>query len=68
MRSAWAITSFGNKLSEKEVKVDEGFTGKNKFLPKFVNILEKLWKTEFSLNITNVVIFYFQEYSSIRNI
>ena len=44
------------------------FTGKNKFLPKFVNILEKLWKTEFSLNITNVVIFYFQEYSNIRNI
>ena len=46
----------------------EGNTGKNKFLPKFVNILEKLWKTEFSLNITNVVIFYFQEYSNIRNI
>ena len=36
----------------------EGVTGKNKFLPKFVNILEKLWKTEFSLNITNIVIFY----------
>ena len=43
-------------------------TGKNKFLPKFVNILEKLWKTEFSLNITNIVIFYFREYSNIRNI
>ena len=43
-------------------------TGKNKFLPKFVNILGKLWKTEFSLNTTNIVIFYFQEHSNIGNI
>ena len=43
-------------------------TGKNKFLPKFVNILGKLWKAEFSLNTTNIVIFYFQEYSNIGNI
>ena len=35
---------------------------KNKFHPKFVNILRKFWKTEYSLNITNTVIFYFQEY------
>ena len=43
-------------------------TGKNKFLPKFVNILGKLRKVEFSLNTTNIVIFYFQEYSNIGNI
>ena len=43
-------------------------TGKNKFLPKFVNILGKLWKAGFSLNTTNIVIFYFQEYSNIGNI
>ena len=43
-------------------------TGKNKFLPKFVDILGKLWKAEFSLNTTNIVIFYFQEYSNIGNI
>ena len=43
-------------------------TGKNRLLPKVVNILGKLWKTEFSLNITNIVIFYFQEYSNFRNI
>ena len=56
---------FGRNEADKTI---ENTLEKNKFLPKFVNILEKLWKTEFSLNITNIVIFYFLEYSNIRSI